>query len=317
MSYDQLAQHAIQLERSAVIMDMRQRGFGYDSDENRFWDSFMDDEVVRSAADLTAAKFSGVADLFTPFLGMPDPEAFIPLRDVLAQAATTLNHEKGELPYNAASVLTNPDLGLMDDVKGLVKDWYGEAGHKFKSDYLSKWDSITSNQFALVIALKGGIEAEHALWREARKNVDDLAHQAQASLDSMLDCNPKDVAFLLTVAGSIFAVGASVSTGGLAIGLTIVGEAFASGAAVPMADKEKVTFSGRNAGEIVNGIRDALAKLSAQIVAAETVIRDAMDNALGVLHQNPDRIIAPRPGLADATAATIRDDVLGLGTAEG
>jgi hypothetical protein len=67
----------------------------------------------------------------------------------------------------------------------------------------------------------------------------------------------------------------------------------------------------------VNGVRTALAKLAQQIVEAETVIRDAMTNALDVLHQNPDRIIAPRPQLADATASTVRDTAAGLGKAEG
>ncbi|WP_199512222.1 hypothetical protein [Nucisporomicrobium flavum] len=315
MSYEQLAQHAAKLEQSAVIMDMRQRGFTYHN--GRFSDASMDDKTVQGAVDATVARFSGVADLFTPFLGMPDPDAFTPLRDTLARVASTLNSGQGELPYNSASVLTNPELGKIDDVKGLVKDWYGGAALNFKDNFLSKWYPITSNQFALVIALKGGIEAEAALWREARKNVDDLAHKAQASLDAMLDCNPKNVALLLTVAGSIFAIGASVASGGLAIGLTIVGEAASSSAAIPMKDPEKVEFGGKNVAEIVSGIQNGLNKLAQQIVDAENVVRDAMNNALSVLHQNPDRIIAPRPQLADATPATVRDSTVGLGTAEG
>jgi hypothetical protein len=315
VSYEQLAQHAAQLEQSAVVMDMRQRGFGYD--KGRFWDANMNDELVQSAVDLTAAKFAGVAEMFTPFLGMPAPESFGPLEQTLARVATVLNSGQGELPYNSESVLTNPRLGAIDDVKGLVKDWYGGAALNFKDNFLSQWYPITSNQFALVIALKGGIEAEAALWREARRNVDELAHKAQASLDAMLDCNPKDVALLLTVAGSIFAVGGAVASGGLSIGLTIVGEAASSAAAIPMADPEKVEFGGKNVSEIVNGVRTALAKLARQIVEAETVVRNAMTNALDVLHQNPDRIIAPRPQLADATASTVRDTAAGLGAAEG
>lgn len=317
MSYEQLAQHAAQLEQSAVIMDLRQRGFDYDKRQNSFSDAQMNDKAVQSAVDSTVSKFAGVADMFTPFLDMPHPDGFKPLRQTLARVATTLNSGQGQLPYNAESVLTNPELGRIDDVKGLVKDWYGGAALNFKDNFLSKWYPIVSNQFALVIALKGGIEAEAALWREARKNVDELAHKAQASLDAMLDCNPKNVAFLLTVAGSIFSVGAAAASGGLAIGITVVGEAAASAGAAPMKEAEKVEFGGRNVSEIVAGIQGALTKLTQQIIESETVISQAMNNALDVLHQNPQQIIAPRPQLADASAATIRDDTAGLGIAEG
>ena len=315
MSYEQLAQHAAQLQQSAIIMDMRQRGFGYD--KGRFTDANLSDAEVRTAVDVTAARFAGVADMFTPFLRMPNPDAFDPLIDSLGHVATKLNSGQATLPYNGSGVLTNPELGRIDDVKALVKDWYGGAALNFKDNFLSKWYPITSNQFALVIALKGGIEAEMAMWKEARRNVDDLAHKAQAALDAMLDCNPKDVAFLLTVSGSIFAVGAAVATGGLGIGLTIVGEAVASAGAFPMKDAERVDFSGKNARAIVNGVQDALNKLARQIIDAENVIRDAMNNAMAVLSQNQDRVIAPRPHLADATASTVRDGTVGLGTAEG
>ena len=315
MSYEQLAQHAAQLQQSAIIMDMRQRGFGYD--KGRFTDANLSDAEVQTAVDVTSARFAGVADMFTPFLRMPNPDAFDPLIDSLGHVATKLNSGQATLPYNGSGVLTNPELGRIDDVKALVKDWYGGAALNFKDNFLSKWYPITSNQFALVIALKGGIEAEMAMWKEARRNVDDLAHKAQAALDAMLDCNPKDVAFLLTVSGSIFAVGAAVATGGLGIGLTIVGEAVASAGAFPMTDPEKVDFSGKNARAIVNGVQDALNKLARQIIDAENVIRDAMNNAMAVLSQNQDRVMAPRPHLADATASTVRDGTVGLGTAEG
>jgi hypothetical protein len=315
VSYEQLAQHAAQLQQSAIRMDMRQRGFGYD--KGRFTDANLSDAEVRTAVDVTAARFAGVADMFTPFLRMPNPDAFDPLIDSLGHVATKLNSGQATLPYNGSGVLTNPELGRIDDVKALVKDWYGGAALNFKDNFLSKWYPITSNQFALVIALKGGIEAEMAMWKEARRNVDDLAHKAQAALDAMLDCNPKDVAFLLTVSGSIFAVGATVATGALGVGLTIVGEAAASAGAFPMTDPEKVDFAGKNASAIVNGVQDALNKLARQIIDAENVIRDAMNNAMAVLSQNQDRVIAPRPHLADATASTVRDGTVGLGTAEG
>ena len=317
MSYEQLFEHAVQLERSAVIMDMRQRGFDYDKGENRFTDATFDEATIRQTADLTAARFAGVTDLFTPFMGMPDPQAFRALLDTVAKAAMKLNLGQASLPHDSKDVFTNPELDKIDDVKDRVQDWTGDAGRHFRDEFLSPLPAITSNQFALVMALRGGIEAEAAMWREARKNVDEVAHQAQASLDAMLDCNPKSVTFALTVVGSIFSIGASVASGGLAVGLTIVGQAAATGAAVPMAEPEKVQFGGRNVSEIINGVQSALGKLKQQIITAESVIRDAMTNAMSVMSRNQDKIIAPRPRLADATATTVRDDVLGLGKAYG
>lgn len=314
MSYEQLAEHAAKLEQSAAVMDMRQRGFMYVDGELR--DSHMTDAQVKEAYEITAGRFAGVAEMFAPFLNMPDPLAFSPVAAQLAEVASTLNTGQASIT-GGSNILNNLALGKMDDVKGLVQDWQGSAAINFRDNFLSTWEPITNNQFGLVIALKGAIEAERGLWTEARKSVDDIAHKAQIAMDAILDCNVKDMMFLITVAGSIFAVGGAVATGGLAIALTVVGEVASSGGAFPVQDPEKKEYAAKNVPGVISGVQAGLNKLAQDIIATENRIRDAVNEAITVLGANHSKVVAPRPMLADVTSSTVRDPGVGLGTAMG
>lgn len=314
MSYENLAANAAKFEQSCVIMDMRQRGFMYVDGEIR--GPGMDDATVKTALDVTVARFAGTADIFAPFLGMPDPGAFTPVASELAGVAQTLNLGQSTIA-GGATIMANPALGKMDDVKGLVQDWQGSAAINFRDNFLSTWAPITNNQYALIIALKGAIEAERGLWTEARRTVDQIVTEGQVALDAMLDCNPKDMMFLLTVAGSVFAVGGAVATGGLAIALTVVGEVASSGGAFPVQDPEKKKYAAKNVPGVISGVQEALNKLVQDIIATETKIRDAVNDAIGVIGANHSKVVAPRPMLADVTAATVRDPGAGLGAPMG
>ncbi|MEV6636526.1 hypothetical protein AB0M54_37875 [Actinoplanes sp. NPDC051470] len=313
MSWEQLGDHAAKIQQSAIIMDLRQRGFGYD--KGRVYDSSMTDEQVQTVVDITAGRFAGVAAMFDPFIKTADPAGFDRLSERLAtEVAHWLNAGQGK---GGTEMAANPDLGRMDDVKNLVEPWFGAAAVNFRDNFLSKWPGITANQFLLIMILKGAAEAEAGVWRAARASIDDIAHKAQAALDAMLDCNPKDLAFLLTVAGSIGAVGGFVTTGGLSLTLTVLGEVSASAGAIPFGDKKELPFSGKNAMAIVNAVQGAITELIGQVIAAENKILESLNAGLSAVAGSSDLFIAPRPALADATPATIRDETAGLGSALG
>ncbi|GID91350.1 hypothetical protein ACFQFC_10860 [Amorphoplanes digitatis] len=319
MSYEQLADHAAKLETSAIEMDLKQRGFQKNHGK---WSggSGITDEYMQDIYDITAGRFGGVAEMFAPFLGMPDPGGFVPAIAALTNAASTLNSGTAPDVVNSTSVSVNVDLGGMDRVGTLVADWRGPAATGFRNNYLDRFKGVTANQYAMALTLKGALEAERGLWKAARESVDQLAHAAQVSLDSMLDCNPKETACLLTVVGSIFAVAAAVPSAGasLAVTLTVVGEVASSAASVPVEDPKPVRFSGENANAIVEQIRKGLEELAKDINDKERVIADALASSHAVLTGSRDRFMSNRPALADATAATVTGNgPTGLGTAEG
>ncbi|GAA2471303.1 hypothetical protein [Winogradskya humida] len=318
MSYEQLAEHAAKIETSAIEMDLKQRGFNKKDDGK--WYGGGSDHEVQLAVDGTVGRFAGVAEMFTPFLDMPDPDVFSPAITVLASAASTLNEGTGQDKVNTDAVSVNPSLGGFARVGTLIEDWRGPAAANFRTNFMDRFTGVTANQFSLVLTLKGAMEAERALWREARKSVDELAHAAQDSLDVLLDCNPKETSCLLTVVGSIFAIAAAGPSAGasLALGLTIVGEAASSGASFTGDDPKPVKFDGKNAHDIVEQIRKGLEELASDITTKERVIADAMTSSHGYLQGNAEAFTPRRPALADATAATVTGNgPTGLGTAEG
>jgi hypothetical protein len=252
VSYEQLADHAAKLETTAIEMDLKQRGFQKSHGE-WYGGSGITDDQMRFVVDTTATRFAGVAEMFTPFVGMPDPAGFEPAIGAVTKAASMLNNGTAPDVVNNTGVTVNEALGGMDRVGTLVADWRGPAATSFRNNYLDRFKGVTANQYAMALTLKGAMEAERGLWKAARESVDQLAHAAQQSLDAMLDCNPKETACLLTVVGSIFAIAAAAPTLGasLAVTLTVVGEVASSAASVPMEDPKPVRFNGKNAMAIV------------------------------------------------------------------
>ena len=305
MSYEQLPQHAVEIERSAIEESLKQRGYMKDPSGN--WrDGSSAEESVQVAVDVTVSRYQGVAEMFTPFIGMPDPGKFEPMIKYLNAAMGTLSAgEQGEDPVYKLEVTANLELQGMTTVGKALQDWRGSAATAFRQNFVEPFPAITRNQFALVATLKGAIDAEQALWKAARESVDDIAHKAQAALDVMGDCNPKDQTALLTVAASVFAVAAVVTTGGAAIALTVAGATAQAVGGIPREDPEKVEFSGKTPDAIISQVQGALDKLVAQINTKERDVANAMSASSSFLAGNRAKFVSARPSLADASAATI------------
>ncbi|GII21757.1 hypothetical protein [Planosporangium mesophilum] len=305
MTYEQLAQHAAEIERSAIEESLKQRGFMKDRSGN--WrDPNLDDETVRAALAVTVSRYQGVAGMFTPFLGMPDPAKFKPMIGYLKTAMRALSSgQPGNDPVYKADVPANDDLQGMTTVGRAVQDWRGVAAVAFRQNFVEPFPAITTNQFAVVATLKGAIDAEQALWGAARDSVDQIAHKAQAALDVMNDCNPKDQTALLTVASSVFAVAAGVTTGGAAIALTVAGAAAQVGSGIPREEPKKVEFSGKTPDAIIGQVQAALNILVADIDTKELAIAGAVSASASCIAGNRDRFISARPSLADADARTV------------
>lgn len=306
MSYPELAQHAARVQQLAVHESLKQKAWIDVGHGELLPPPGYDDQGARNLVALVERQFSGAAQMFSPFLTLPDPEGFGPMIKYLTSAMTSLSSGEGSVdPVNRLKIPANEALKGISTVSNSLHDWRGFAAVAFKQNFLEPFPAIIVNQFALVATLKGAIEAEQALWRECRANVDDIAHKAIRALEVMEECSPDEQVCLLTVATSIFAVGAAFTTGGVSIGLTVAGAATQALSGAPRADAPTVQFDGQTPQAILAQVQDALNRLAEVTNATERRIADAMRASAATLAADRSSYVSPRPALAGATAATI------------
>ena len=315
MSYQELSQHAARIQQLAIQESLKQKGWTDIGHGELRAPSDVGDQGARDIVTHVEGQFSGTAGMFAPFLTMPDPGQFNPMLGYLSSAMNTLSSGQGsEDPVNKTVITANPAMEGMTTVGKNVQDWRGAAATAFEQNFVEPFPAITANQFALVATLKGAIEAEQALWEECRKNVDDIAHKAIKALEVMDECSPDEQVCLLTVASSVFAVAAVLTTGGAAIALTVAGAAAQAASGVPMDDPPKVQFDGQTPEDILKQVQDALNQLAEVTNSKEKLVAGAMTSSASTLAANKSRFVSPRPALADATATTVTSPA-GLGEA--
>jgi hypothetical protein len=306
VSYEQLSEHAVHFQQLAIHQSLKHKGW-----------TDLGNGALRAPKDVDAAdskeievrteqRFAGVAGIFTPFLTLPDPDRFTPMLDGLSSAMNMLSSGQGsEDPVNKTVVTANPAMEGMTTVSKNVHDWRGAAATAFQENFVEPFPAITANQFALVATLNGAIEAEQALWADCRKNVDDLAHKAIKALEVLDDCHHGEQVCLLTVASSVFAVAAALTTGGAALGLTVAGATAQAMSGVPHDDPPKLEFDGQTAEAVVAQVQAGLNRLTQLTNAKEREVANAMTASAKTLAGNRKRFVSPPPALAHATASTI------------
>jgi hypothetical protein len=315
MSYEELPQHAARIEQLAVQESLKQKGWTDTGHGRLVAPSGVGEQGANDIVGFTQQQFAGTYAMFAPFMTMPDPGGFTSMIGDLTGAMNQLSSGQGtEDPVNKTIVTANPAMEGMTTVGKNVQDWRGAAATAFKQNFVEPFPPISANQFALIATLKGAMEAEKALWDECRKNVDDIAHKAIKALEVMDECSPDEQVCLLTVASSVFAVAAVLTTGGAAIALTVAGAAAQAWSGAPRDDPPEVQFDGQTPQDILKQVQDALNRLAEITNAKEKLIGDAMTSSAATLAANKARFVAPRPALADATAATVTGPT-GLGEA--
>ncbi|GLY32498.1 hypothetical protein [Kineosporia sp. NBRC 101731] len=311
MTYEQLSQHVADIQQSALVFALRSQEVTYDEKTKTYHDYISDIQVDPPTRE-TTGQFEVVAELFEPFYRMPDPAELRVLRGWVASAAAKLNHDGAEISVDSGFVGSNPQLGKMDAIASLISDWDGFAAMEFHENFLGHWPHVTANQFSIALALVGMVEAEAALWEQARLDVCDIAHAAQTAMDAVGDCRAEDVQFTLNVFSSIFSLSTLVVPQA-EMALTLVGEVAAVAGATPVGDKKEGKFTGQSPEEIIDEIRASLDELTRRINASEDKVRESADYALGILATHQDKFTSPRPALADGTRANIKDDNDGFG----
>jgi hypothetical protein len=272
------------------------------------------------------AMFADIPGLYEQFTRMPQPDSFNAPIDELKVALTRLSLGSGgsvdPISTNGrqypASLALEKVRGAADDVFG----WSGAAAQEFKTGYLDPFPAVVKNQFLLVSALKAALEAEQAMWTEARKNIWDIADQTYIRLEHMDDaCDPNTWQMVFTVVASICAVAAVPLTGGTSlsvagVAITAVGATAQVVAAVKIEEPPKTSIGGESAGAVIQSMRSAVNKLIQHINETEGRIRQALGNINESIYQtqrdsNANRhfFCTRRPALADSNARNIRKNM--------
>jgi hypothetical protein len=265
------------------------------------------------------ARFADIPALFAPFTRIPEPSSFDPLIAASGRVMGVLS--SGQSPKDPIGGEVYPANIILDKVKGTesyIEDWTGVAAKNFKSFFIDPFPSVVSNQFTVAAVLKAALEAEQAVWAAVRTDIDTIAHKVLAALDNMDDCGKNEWTVGFTVLASIAFVGAALAVpgGGIAVGLTVAGGAFSTAAAAPVVgDPPATDYHGETPEVVIAQMRAAIGDLTRAINSQEQRIADAIGRNHGLIAANRAAFVSPRPALADATPATVRDgSVLGTST---
>ncbi len=317
MSYSELRQHAVRIEELAFQRTLDQWAIAALEDGRFVAKSDMASIPAEVIADIRD-QCAGISDIFEPFLNLPNPAALNTMHQNLIEATALLaTAAKSVDPIQGSIYRANPNMTRISTIEEALTDWHGYAGLEFKRSLQIQWPAVAQNQFSLLSVLAGAISAERALWEECQNSVDRIAHHVIEALERMgRDTSVDGEVILLTVASSVFAVGAALTGGASAVTLTAAGAATQVAATVvdksaPEPDDE-VHFDAVSPLALVEQLKQALFKLQFVVLRKEQQIADALTGSSETVTAFRSEFVSPRPALADQTARTITTDQ-GLG----
>lgn len=314
MSYEQLMGHAMAIQRKAIEEYMKEKHLGpYDRSGNPRTPNDRD-QLLHSAQRKAQQDLPDVPGLFQPFTEMPDPGSFD--RPIASADQTAVAISTGLTtadPVGGRQYTRSLALDEVQDARTVIERWHGPAASEFRENFLTHFESRLHNQFLIALVIRGALAAEQSLWANARVDIDKVAHGTMDALDALDNCTKDEWTMDFTVGASVASIGAAVLglTGG-GIALAVIGAASQVAAAVPMKDSPKTEYSARTVQGVMGNLQEAIARIYSLISAEEQKIAKSLTAAQQTMRENPALFIAPRPLLAESTAASVRAD---LGTA--
>lgn len=302
MSYEQLPEHASEIVRKAARWMWAQ-----DNNQNR---------PVPRDYGYFASQFDYVYNLFQPFQDMPDPDSFRPAIDHMDEVLTRLSWGPGAKddirdPVGGMFYHANAELEKLNGAAPYIAKWEGKAAQTFYENFITPFPAIERNQFTIACVLRSALEAYRGIWVAARNDIDSIAENATVGLDNMDECGRNGWPVTFTVVACVLGGIAIPLEAPAAVAVSALGTIAWVQAAKPPAKKE-VKYHGESPPAVLGQMQEAITKLTNDIQDAQRTICDALARTLGLVDQTRTAFVAPRPALADATAATIKsDDVMG------
>jgi hypothetical protein len=257
------------------------------------------------------AYYADVPDLFRPFSQMPDPKAYQPMIDQLHTAMANLcTSAKTTTPLDPNETYgVNIEMAKMNDAASIMSHWSGVASVNFKENFLSPFDGYAQNQFTLVAALKGALEAQQSLWSKARDDIDNAAHLAMDALDHAGGCDPTTLTIALTVVGAfvpVFGVFEAVAdVTALAFSVELVAAVASTGAGLT----QYYPYTGHKAYQVIDALKDVMKKIDDAVDKGTQSVDDGMTKLHQKLVSGYDAcFVAPRPDLTTRSGDDLDGD---------
>lgn len=291
MTSDQLMQQAKQIETAAAEAEYRQLVTRYPRGAH-----------LIDRAEIEARYQNRVQPLFEPFAGMPDPASYDGVIDELYSAMGYLSHGAHvKDPITKQTVGANRDLSAIDSAADELVDWVGEGAQKFKVNFLDPFPDVATNQFLILGILKGTAQADQAMWRGARTDIDEIAKATLHALENVGSCGKNDVKFTISVIGTVAAITAIPFTAGASAVVAGVGAA-ASAAGTVQQGMQEVKGSGGSAEQVVQSMGTAIDELTTQIRDKQAQIAKTLSAYAGEASRGkgspPTPFVSARPKLA-------------------
>ncbi|MBX6354730.1 MAG: hypothetical protein IRZ05_02615 [Micromonosporaceae bacterium] len=322
MSFDQLMEHAYEIQQLAVEKYMK-RWRANQPGLYAPWEQVAGEAQARARIELEVADIPG---LFAPFAVIPDPALYHRMIEAMDQAIGRLSpgtwQETGEQPSLTDGYDANSDLAVMSSTASWLAKWSGYAAREFKTKFIDPFPYILHNQARLARVVRDALDAQQAVCRKGRQDIDDMAHKVLNALHGMgTPAGGGDLSFVFTAVGAVLSFSASAASGAAAVGLTAVASAASIAAqksggrpgASSLENPLEVQYRALDIESIMDALRAGVGNLKKIILEQEDAIASAMKASLEHVRANRKDFVAPRPKLANATAATVGSrDFLGF-----
>lgn len=307
MSYDQLRAHAKAIKETAIDKEYDEN---QDLEDNRAVDT-----------DKIQAKYDNIESLFEPWALLPDPAAYDKLITDLRYAMDDLSTgQETADPIDKKAFPGNPKLDRMTTTGGFLQRWHGDAAITFKANFADPFKTIATNQFILLATMKGALEAEQALWKGARDDIDKLAHATLDALGHTSLFSKNEWSLTLAVTSAVAAVGgvaATAATGGVTAPLVFsaVGAlASMGGVGQPAVEVAHDEGKGGTAAKVINSMKQSMTTIAKHIDEVEAKIATAVQEIFEQANGHRDYFVTAQPKLAAMKDGDLTGSD-GLGTA--
>jgi hypothetical protein len=323
VSFDQLMQHAFDIQAKAIAKSMERHGVRPAAKPGDPPLAPMPGEDEERAK--IVASFSEIPSLFEPFTMMPMPSSFDGLINDIGSAMRLLSSGyMTDDPITGQSYLAQTVFSKIGASESYMELWTGHlagrpSGGVEGPEFIEPFPAMVVNQFIGCAVLRGALAAQRELWSSAQNNIDKVAHDALNALDNMDHCGQNNWTMTWTIVASVAAVAAvPISAGTSLEALAAVGSVTAVGAASQVVaahqvDPPKEThYHGETAEVVIDEVRRGVSDAIAEIQRGQQKVVEALDHMHAAVSQNRPLFIAPQPNLVDATPRNIfTDEYLG------
>src|SRR6266568_4519810 len=280
MSFNELMKHAHSIEKKAAA---RAKEEAQEDAENG---------KASNIAALTPHFFDYIPAMFEPFSKMPDPAKYYPLLADLEAAMHMVMTESTPVTALSEGIRFNDNnMYRITSDNGYLGRWSGDAAEAFTRNFLSTFDMVAGNQFTALSGVRGVLRAHQAMWKNAREDIDRIAHSTLDAFDALGGCGKADAAFAFSTASAMATVTSAIVTAltlGATAPITMISAMTALGSvgvAAKSASDAKGSIAGEDCASILKSMEQSINRLTKTIHEVETDIARRVSTLNGQLNK--------------------------------